>query len=115
MIDVSQITASTRALEDAMHKKNNPAEYMADRLMTLIQRQEQMMSEDNELGVLVAGSNTAFHLRSIRPSNPDMLIFTGIDANGNGVQLIQHHTQAAVMLVSVPKIEEKPFRMGFTS
>ncbi|KAB2656275.1 hypothetical protein F9K94_17400 [Brucella tritici] len=115
MNSFDRLNASMNRAQEINERKNNPAEYMADRLLTLIKRQEQSLGEDKELGILVVGAGNAFHLRSIRASNPDMLIFTGLDAEGNGVQLIQHHTQAAVMLVALPKFEEKPFRVGFTA
>ena len=62
-----------------------------------------------------AGGAAPFRLRSLKVSDPDILIFDGVDDNGNMVQLLQHHSQMAVMLVAVPKLEEKPFRMGFVS
>jgi hypothetical protein len=36
--------------------------------------------------------------------------FDGVDDRGNVVQLLQHYSQMALMLVAVPKLDETPFR-----
>ncbi|MGC2775183.1 MAG: DUF6173 family protein [Bradyrhizobium sp.] len=99
-----------------MRRKTNPAGYALERLRGLIGSFQSGLGEDVEIGISVVGSGAAapFRLRDIKVSNPDILIFDGIDDNGNDVQLIQHHTQMAVMLVVMPKLNEKPFRIGFT-
>ena len=83
--------------------------------MNMIAAHEKLLSENEELGVyVVGGSAPTFHLRSIAYSNPEILRFIGKDADGNTVQLIQHHTQMGIMVVSMPKLEEKVYRIGFT-
>ncbi|MDK1377110.1 MULTISPECIES: hypothetical protein [unclassified Sinorhizobium] len=96
-------------------RKNNPAEFMHSRLMAMIAAHEKLLSDDEELGVyVVGGSAPAFHLRSIAYSNPDILRFTGKDADGHTVQLLQHYTQMGIMVVSMRKLGEKVYRIGFT-
>ena len=95
-------------------RKNNPAGYMHERIMQKPQRFQQTLGPDEELGIhVVGGMPEAFHLRQLSFSDPDILVFTGLDARGNNVQLLQHHSQMGIMLVVVTKIEEKPYRMGF--
>ncbi|MDX0865587.1 hypothetical protein GOE00_02320 [Sinorhizobium medicae] len=110
--DYSSFLSETSAVA---HRKNNPAEHMHSRLMNMIAAHEKLLSENEELGVyVVGGSAPTFHLRSIAYSNPEILRFIGKDADGNTVQLIQHHTQMGIMVVSMPKLEEKVYRIGFT-
>jgi hypothetical protein len=84
--------------------------------MPLIKSFQSSISDDVEVGISVVGSGSAapFRLRAMKVSNPDILIFDGIDDRGNVVQLLQHYSQMALMLVAVPKLEERPFRIGFT-
>lgn len=103
-------------LAAVMKDKNNPAGYMLERLSKLIAAFQHGLSEDVEIAMLVAGAGTIpFRLRGVRVSNPDILIFNGIDEDGNPVQLVQHHSQMSVMLTAVPKLEETPYRIGFTA
>ncbi|UTY48459.1 hypothetical protein EPK84_17605 [Sinorhizobium fredii] len=108
-----------RAAEEAMalaHRRNNPAGFMHERIMGVIAAQQDRLSNEYELGVqVIGGAAPPFHLRDIRYSNPDILIFIGKDDDGKIVQLMQHHTQMSVMLVAVPKLEEAPYRIGFTA
>jgi hypothetical protein len=94
----------------------NPAGYALERLKQLISSFQNDQATDVEVGISVVGSGSAapFRLRSMEASNPDILILDGADDN-NAVRLLQHHSQMAIMLVAVPKLEEKPFRMGFTA
>jgi hypothetical protein len=41
------------------------------------------------------------------------LIFSGIDSNGQNIQLVQHLTQLSVLLISMDKVGDKPNRIGF--
>lgn len=98
----------------AMQRKDNPAGYMYERIAAMLQSHQDLLSDDEELGVyVVGGSAPAFHLRSITYSNPDILRFIGKDADGNAVQLLQHYSQMGIMVVSMPKLEEKVYRIGF--
>lgn len=104
----------TRGMDEIAAKKNNPAGFMQQRMMDLIAEHQKSLSAEDELGVhVIGGSAPAFHLRAISYSNPDILIFIGKDVDGNIVQLMQHHSQMSVMVVSLPKLDEKAFRIGF--
>lgn len=112
------LTMNLGSLADEMleieRRKNNPAGYIRERMMQIIAEQEQLLAVDQELGIIVVGGNApSFHLRSIGHSNPDLLRFIGTDPDGNAVQIVQHHTQMSVMIVSVPKLGDKAFRVGF--
>ncbi len=109
------INAVMDDFHDTMHKKNNPAGYARDRMVTLINSFQAKMSDDVEVGISVVGSGSAasFRLRDVRASNPDIIIFDGLDDNGNNVQLIQHYSQMAVVLIARPKADDKAYRIGF--
>lgn len=101
-------------LAKVVQRKDNPAGYMHQRLSERLKAFQSTLDIETELGILVVGGMASpFHLRSIAYSDPDILIFTGIDTNGNQVQLLQHHSQMGIMLVAVKKLEETAFRMGF--
>ncbi|QUS39069.1 hypothetical protein RPMA_09655 [Tardiphaga alba] len=99
-------------LERGLYNKNNPAGYMLERVRRLIAAFESKLGEDAEIGMTVSAGST-IRLRSIGASDPDMLIFTGLDDHGAKACLLQHHSQLSLLLVAVPKIEDKPFRIGF--
>ncbi|MCK1562440.1 hypothetical protein IVB16_27430 [Bradyrhizobium sp. 183] len=111
--DIAEVTAS---LDRQQRRKNNPAEYIHQRMSQLIANFQNSLSDDVEVGINVVGSGAAapFRLRTMTVSNPDILIFDGIDDRGARVRLLQHYTQTAVMLVVLPKADEKPYRIGFT-
>src|SRR5687767_10882094 len=115
MINRFEIGNAIEEATKSIDRKNNPAGYALERLTQLIASFQNDLAKDVEVGISVGGSGSAapFRLRSIKASNPDILILDGIDDNNNAVRLLQHHSQMAIMLVAVPKLEEKPFRMGF--
>ncbi|QTG12579.1 hypothetical protein G6M86_04665 [Agrobacterium tumefaciens] len=111
---IRDISNLHQATIEGLQKKNNPAGYMHQRMMEMIQAHQKRIPEDFELGLqVIGGSAPAFHLRSITYSNPDILIFIGKDTDGNLIQLMQHHSQMSVVLVAMPKLEEKAYRIGF--
>lgn len=106
---------SLRSLEIASYRQNNPAQYMHERMVERINHQQDHLPPDYELGVqVVGGAAPPFHLRQIAFSNPNILIFSGVDSAGSPVELIQHYTQMSIHLVAVKKIDKEPYRIGFT-
>jgi Family of unknown function (DUF6173) len=112
-----EIEAAMQGILEDMGRKENPAGYALERMTSLIRSFQASIGDEVEVGISVVGSGSAapFRLRAIKASKPDILIFDGVDDNGNVVQLLQHYSQMGLMLVGVPKLEEKPFRIGFTS
>jgi hypothetical protein len=103
-----------REMQEISRKRNNPAGYMIERLKAKLQKFQKRMPDDAELGIVAVGGGQTFHLRQISSSNPDIIVFDGVDQDGRNMQLFQHHTQMSVMFVEVPKIDEQPYRIGFT-
>ncbi|WP_051376936.1 DUF6173 family protein [Agrobacterium tumefaciens] len=111
---LSGLNATMDEVRIIAQRKNNPAEYMYERMVRIIGHQQEALSADHELGVLVTGGSApAFHLRRIAFSNPDILVFIGKDADNNDIQLMQHHSQMSVVLIAMPKLEQKAYRIGF--
>ncbi len=112
----NNLYAATQEMEAIAHRKNNPASFMHERMLGMIAAHQDRLGDEYELGVqVIGGAAPPFHLRDIRYSNPDILIFQGKDTDGKIVQLLQHHTQMSVMLIAVPKLDEEPYRIGFTA
>jgi hypothetical protein len=113
MTIVDHLQASMDEMNQITKNKNNPAGYMLERVRGLIAAFERKIGEDAEVGMSVAAA-APIRLRSITVSNPDMMIFNGVDESGASVCLLQHHSQMSLLLVAIPKLDEKPFRIGFT-
>lgn len=93
----------------------NPAKWMYERLAKQIIEFEAQLSIDEELGgrFVTAPKEGVIHIEDISYWNPDMIIFHGRDADGRRVQLLQHYSQASVLLCAVPKEKDEPRRIGF--
>ena len=113
---MQELDKAAKGVLEGIARDKNPAGYALERVMPLIQSFQASIGDDVEVGISVVGSGSAapFRLRGIKASNPDILIFDGVDDKGNVVQLLQHYSQMALMLVAVPKLEERSFRIGFT-
>lgn len=114
MPEIPDMMGAMRDMDDRLRKRNNPAGYMLERVRAQLTIFQKKMPDEAEVGLLVVGNTGVFHLRSITVSNPDILIFNGVDQDGRSMQLLQHHSQMSVMFVEVPKLAEEPYRIGFT-
>ena len=111
---IATLNASMAEVGETMRRRNNPAEWMHTRLMRMISVFERRLDSDHVLGAIVtSGPRDAFYVDLISFSNPDLLILSGKDANGSPVQLVQHHSQMNIVLVSLRKVEPEARRIGF--
>jgi hypothetical protein len=98
-------------------KRENPAGWMFVRLVDQIKAFEDRLDPTEEIGgYLPTGVGPdAFHILGVAYSNPDLLIFSGLNQHGRPVHLIQHYTQLSLLLTALPKLkeEEEPRRIGF--
>jgi hypothetical protein len=101
----------------ALPSKNNPAEWMFDRLIRMISDFEKSLSDDEEIGGRLVGApgEGSFAIDDIGFWGPDLIMFYGKNRDGRPIRLIQHYNQLSVLLTSVPKKkkEEAPRRIGF--
>ncbi len=97
--------------------KHLPAKHICAKVGKLITQFESELNQDSEVGMSLAGlpNGVALHIREISYWNPDIIIFSGLSSDGHPAQLVQHHSQLSIMLLAVPKIEEKAFRVGFVA
>jgi hypothetical protein len=97
--------------------KSNPAEWMFDRLIRLIEDFEKGLSDQEEIGGRLVGApgEGSFQIDDIGFWGPDLIMFYGKNKDGRPVRLIQHYNQLSVLLTSVPKEKPKeaPRRIGF--
>ena len=97
--------------------RDNPAKWMFDRLVRLIEDFEKGLSDQEEVGGRMVGApgDQAFHIDDIGFWGPDLIMFYGKNPQGRPVRLIQHYTQLSVLLTSMPKEQprEEPRRIGF--
>lgn len=100
------------ALKPAEQK--SPAEWAYERLVLYIQKFEETLDADHEVGMGFAGSDAGMlHIQGMGFFAPDMITFYGADPSGSKTQLVQHVSQLNVMLKAAPKMNKEPARIGF--
>jgi hypothetical protein len=110
------LTVSPPSQAKPLPSKSNPAEWMFDRLIRLIDDFEKGLSDQEEIGgrLTSAPGEGSFHIDDIGFWGPDLIMFYGKNRDGRPVRLIQHYQQLSVLLTSMPKEKEKPARrIGF--
>jgi hypothetical protein len=93
----------------------HPAELMCERLRDEIIDFEKALDLDHEVGVnmVQAGTMTVIHVEHVGYHGRDMVTFDGRDSDGNRVRIVQHVSQVSIALKALPKLSEKPIRLGF--
>ena len=95
----------------------SPAEWAYERIVLYIQKFEETLDGDHEVGMgFAAGDVGSLKIQGMGYFAPDMVTFYGEDPAGSKMQLVQHVSQLNVMLVAEPKVgepEEEPTRIGF--
>lgn len=102
--------------QEGMSKKMN-AQWMYERLVKAIIDFEENLDEEHEVAAQLVSFNDqeTFNIMDVGFWDPDLIIFFGVNPEGNRVQLMQHVSQVNIMLVAIKKPEEKepPRRIGF--
>ena len=95
-------------------EQKSPAQWAYERLVLYIQKFEENLDGDHEVGMGFAGSEAGMlHIQGMGFFAPDMITFYGTDPSGTKTQLVQHVSQLNVMLKAAPKMNEEPNRIGF--
>ena len=95
-------------------EQKSPSQWAYERLVLYIQKFEETLDTDHEVGMGFAGSDAGMiHIQGMGYFAPDMITFYGVDPAGAKTQLVQHVSQLNVMLKAAPKINEEPLRIGF--
>ncbi len=110
--------AENQPLPDVLARQSEndktPAQWAYERLIIYLQKFEEGLDHDHEVGMGFAGSDAgALHIQGLGFFAPDIVTFYGTDPSGAKTQLLQHVSQLNVMLKAMPKIEEEPRRIGF--
>lgn len=96
--------------------QKSPAEWAYERIVMYIQKFEETLDSEHEVGMGFAGSDAgSVKIEGMGYFAPDLITFYGADNLGNKMQLVQHVSQMNVMLVAEPKAVEQaePNRIGF--
>jgi hypothetical protein len=115
IIGFSKMDDILASLAQANRHKDNPAEWVYERLVRYIREFEQGLDNEHEIGARLVsfGSIVTFHIQDLGYFGPDIICFSGQDENGQNVQLIQNIAQLNVLLIAMKKVEENPRRIGF--
>lgn len=86
-----------------------------ERLTSWITDFEKLLDPETEVGVRLVsfGQTLTFHLTDITYWNPFLIRFDGLNAEGQEVQLIQNVSQISILLMRLPRLADKPHRIGF--
>lgn len=94
--------------------RKTPAQWAYERLILYVQKFEEGLDSDHEIGMGFAGSDAGtLHIKGMGYFGPDIITFYGVDQNGTKTQLVQHVSQLNVMLKAAPKLHAKAERIGF--
>jgi len=101
---------------EAAHHSMQAAQHMFEYIAREAIEFQSGLNAQTELGAIMVASGMpkTIHVRQIRFKNPDIIVFSGIDQEGNPVRLLQHYTMISIAFVSV-KVQPgtQPFRIGF--
>ncbi len=102
------------ALASQAESQKTPAQWAYERLILYIQKFEEQLDSEHEVGMGFAGSDAgALHIQGMGFFAPDMITFYGVDPSGAKTQMIQHVSQLNVMLKAAPKQKATASRIGF--
>lgn len=112
--DCAERTPLPAAVAARPTDQKTPAEWAYERLVLYIQKFEETLDVEHEVGMGFAGSDAGMlHIQGMGFFAPDMITFYGVDPGGTKTQLVQHVSQLNVMLKAARKINEQPLRIGF--
>lgn len=97
------------------HQLENPVIGVFKSLGEYVRAFEADLDEDHEVGARLVnfGGTIQIHVQSIGFTAPFLITFSGLTENGDSVRLIQHVSQLSFLLVSLKKIADAPYRIGF--
>lgn len=104
-----------KALKEPAERKS-PAQWAYERIILYIQKFEETLDNDHEVGLGFAGGDTGvIKIEGLGFFDPDIITYYGTNELDAKTQLIQHVSQLNVMLVASPKHidQAEPNRIGF--
>lgn len=100
-------------LNEIIYREKNPNIRAVETLNVIIAEFESRLTNETDLGAYIAGAASPVHIVRITSRNPHMLVFDGINEDGDEIVAIQHFSQLNIQLVKLKKREESPYRVGF--
>ena len=95
-------------------KQKTPAEWAYERVILYIQKFEEQLDAEHEVGMGFTGGDAGtIHIMGVGFFEPDIITFYGVDEAGAKTQMIQHVSQLNVMLKAAPKQKATATRIGF--
>ena len=104
-----------KALQESPAQKS-PAQWAYERIIMYINKFEETLDNDHEVGMGFAGGDTGvIKIEGLGFFDPDIVTYYGTNGAGAKTQLIQHVSQLNVMLTASPKHvdQDEPQRIGF--
>lgn len=105
-----------KAMTDGVRMRESPAEWAFVRLSKLIEDFEKGLDKDEEVGATVVGlpGDATMKFDEVGFWSPDLILFTGRNADGKPTRVVQHYSSLNVMLNVSKKPEEREARrIGF--
>lgn len=105
-----------KAMTEGVRMRENPAEWAFVRLSKLIEDFEKGLDRDEEIGATVVGlpGDATLTFEEVGFWGPDFILFSGKNADGKPVRVVQHYSCINVMLNVTKKPEERAARrIGF--
>ncbi|HEV2080833.1 MAG TPA: DUF6173 family protein [Brevundimonas sp.] len=105
-----------KAMTTGVRMRESPAEWAFVRLSKLIEDFEKGLDRDEEIGATIVGlpGDATLKFDEVGFWAPDLLLFSGKNADGKPVRVIQHYAALNVTLSSTKKPEEREARrIGF--
>ncbi len=95
--------------------QTNPAKWTYLKFIECIFHFEKSLGDAHEVGVRLVSfaSEVTLCLQDVGYYDPHMIYFSGSNADGEKLQLVQHLSQLSVFLVAIKKRGEEPVRIGF--
>lgn len=116
---LQRINDANRMHREKEFNRDNPVVAIAEILEKRIKLFESKLNQNEDVMIMAAsfGSTVIFYVHTIEFNNPSIIIFHGVDENGNEISLIQHCNQLNFLLqVGKREQPEQPKRqIGFLS
>lgn len=103
---------------DAAEYQNNAASVTVRELQKLIIEFQRTINADEEVFICIIGGPASILIfpQSIRPVNPDKIVIDGLDQQQCRTQVVQHISQASIMLRALKTLpDHQSRRIGFHS
>lgn len=113
--DEQRLQKMMDGIQEHRYQQENPVIGVFKSLGQYVREFEAELDDDHEVGARLVsfGNAIQIHVQSIGFTAPFLITFSGVTEKGDAVRLIQHVSQLSFLLVSLKKIADTPYRIGF--